>query len=131
MILCSYCRIRPGEWCCTRLTEKYIVTFVHDLKPGDLVCRTAEIHPRAGSYATVTRCVPNSTPITWFWTVTISIHRQKLPDRTKTFEVRADSRMRRATMLRCQAPICDVCAQDPGEPHRYCPEHWIRLESAA
>jgi hypothetical protein len=141
-VLCSSCG-QPNEfmWACTRPVEKFLRVKIEDLKPGDSVCRSNEIDPKPGSYATVVSVQrinsytkePTDNVFINTFRVTIAIHRAKRPDREKYFDVHWNSTIRRATSAPCAIPVCENCAQDPADGHKWCPRHWsIRtLEVAA
>ena len=59
------------------------------------------------------------------------LHQPRTPGtiRSKTFEADPYANVKRATMVPCGAILCEECAQDPGEPHRYCPDHWLRPDT--
>lgn len=138
MTLCQHCQQRSAQWACTRQVERYGRAYMLDLVPGDRICRTNE-DPRSGVYATVvsvllqpgSRSEPN--PAKHVFDLTMLIQRTGRPDRTKVVSGLPLSTVRRASNVPCGVSLCDLCAQDPGDPHRYCPEHWtIRtLEMAA
>ena len=127
-MICSTCGA-PAEWGCTREVERYVPTRVRDLRLGAHVCRNDELRPKNNSFATVVM-VERGTIL---YRVHIAIHRPGRPDRRKDFLAPPENLMRRAAMVPCGALLCENCAQNPGDPHRYCPEHWtIRsLERAA
>ncbi len=129
VLMCAHCREHAAEWACTRTVERYVRVNVKDLHTGDRLCRTTESEPKTGTHATVDKV----ESINGYIRYSIAIHRRTVGPRQKTIEATPYATTKRATMVPCGSLICDNCAQDPGEPHRYCTEHWTcrTLEAAA
>jgi hypothetical protein len=103
------------------------------LNPGDFICRTYEIRPKNGSHAIVDIIQPRKPSDQYdreTLSVTISIYRSGKPIRQKTFKADPVFEMRARRNRPCGASLCENCAQDPGSPHRYCPDHWTQVEAA-
>ena len=124
-VKCQFCD-RPAEWACTRPVEKYVRVTVARLRIGDLVCRVNEWAPKRGCHAEVIRI--EEIVRVGLVEVEIAIHRETQTIRLRSFRALPSQEMRSARPAPCGVRICDVCAQDLGEPHRYCPEHWIKVE---
>lgn len=135
VVMCAHCQERRAEWACTRLEEKYVLCPAIQMKVGDRICRMIEWHPKPNSFAVIQDIQPERHPTNYrsCLRVTILIKRMGRADREKTFVCVTEAKYRRAITAPCGVPLCENCAQDPGEPHRYCPEHWTcrTLEAAA
>lgn len=127
MVVC-HCG-EPAEWSCTRGILWYVRVYVKDLRPDDSICRFNEPAPKRGTSATVDSLVPIGH--LGRLRLTFTIYRQGKPPSTRTYDCEPDAVIRSMRPATCGVPVCENCAQDPGEPHKYCPAHWIRVESIA
>lgn len=141
---CAFCG-SPAEHTCTRGAERYFQVRVGEIASGDRICRMNELAPKAGSHAVVESIEKrgrwgsvdrDGKQRTIFWPgahylITITIYRAGKKPRQKSFEANPQERYRKAMPDLCGAPICDNCAQDPSDEHKYCPAHWTRVESVA
>jgi hypothetical protein len=130
VLKCSSCG-EPAEWACTAPSERYFVTAVSKINAGDRICRMNELEPKRGSHAIVVEVRGRNSGWDKLY-ITITIYRADKPDRQKSFYCSPQARYRVAKAASCGRPLCENCAQQPGDPHRYCPEHWLgRMEVAA
>lgn len=126
---CEACRVRIAEVSCTKPTLQFVFCAAYDVRFGDRVCRANEDGPKNGVRALVAN-IEITAP--GFFDFTLAISRAGAETRMKRVRFRDGSTLRRAVMAPCGRALCDQCAQDPGEPHRYCPDHWLgrQLEAA-
>ncbi len=124
---CEACHERVAVVACTRIMKRYVLCRTDELKHGDFTCRLQEDGPRRGSTCQVEAI---ETEDSIHFRITLVIRRRdplQLYSR-KRIERVAHSLLRRAVDVPCERALCDLCAQDPGEPARLCPEHYLGRE---
>lgn len=122
MMLACHCGA-PAEWSCTRSARRYVRVRVEELQTGDAICRWSESGPRKGTYAIVDAI--NVIGHLGRLRLTFTIYREGKQPSVRTYDCEPESVIRAQRTDICGAAVCENCAQDPGEPHKYCPEHWL------
>lgn len=121
----------PAPFRCTWKLLKYIYVPVTELVAGDRICRSTESGPRPGSLAIVdeVRDFDLFSQGRHRFEITLRIKREGRADRLKVIEGHTHGNgytdgFKHLALAPCDAAVCEICAQDPGEPQKYCPAHW-------